>query len=386
MDADKKTCKNEEPVPENEHQNPQTGPILLPGLPNHLALLCLLTLPPYLLYKVCKSWRRLIYSPDFPPYFALYAILCQIRLEGQSQSHSINLSCFDPISSKWISLPSPSFDPSLSLLRRHPSYISRILPTQSTTASGRLVLISANTDKFHPVLARPLVYDPRSNNWSLGPMLSTPRRWCITGPVRGAIYVTSGTGAQFNSEVARCNERWDVSKKETEWVWEKLAPYRDGRFSREAIEAVGYRGKLCMVNVNGTSAKEGAVYDIASDRWEDMPRGMLRGWNGPATIDAAADAMYVVDRGSGSLSKYDGDNDRWDVIIESLECLRGAEQISARGGKVSVVSDGGRRIVMVDVLVGPPRVWILDPPRGMEVIAVHVLPKPRILESEQFSG
>ena len=71
-----------------------------------------------------------------------------------------------------------------------------------------------------------------------------------------------------------------MNKKEKEWIWEKMAGLKDGRFSREAVEAIGYRGKLCMVNVKGNAIKQGGVYNVAMNQWEDMPEGMLAGWNG----------------------------------------------------------------------------------------------------------
>lgn len=178
---------------------------------------------------------------------------------------------------------------------------------------------------------------------------------------------------RYHRDVARSLERWDMSKNETMWNWETMASLKDGRFSREATEAVGYRGKLCMVNIKGKAVKEGAVYNVVMDQWEAMPRGMLHGWNGPATVDD--DVMYVVDQERGSLRKYDADNDRWEETIEPLEHLIGAEHISAGQGKVCAVSADGGKIVVVDVLTRPPKVWMVNPPLGMEVIAVHVLPR-----------
>lgn len=203
--------------------------------------------------------------------------------------------------------------------------------------------------------------------------MSTPRRWCVTGCIDSSVYVASGMGAQYHSDVARSLERWDMSKKETDWNWEKRATFRDGRFSREAIEALGYRGKLCMVNIKGKALKEGAVYDVVMNQWEEMPKGMLRGWNGPATMDH--EVMYVVDQESGSLSKYDADNDCWEELIGHSDHLKGAEHISAGRGRVCAVSADGGKIVVVDILASPPNVWVLDPPQGMEVIAVHILPR-----------
>ncbi|KAG6405927.1 hypothetical protein SASPL_133521 [Salvia splendens] len=44
---------------------------LLSGIPDHLSNICLSLVPPSKLYTVCRSWRRLIYSPSFPPFLSL---------------------------------------------------------------------------------------------------------------------------------------------------------------------------------------------------------------------------------------------------------------------------------------------------------------------------
>ncbi|KAH6767633.1 hypothetical protein C2S52_018616 [Perilla frutescens var. hirtella] len=377
MAAPKKHCKN---IDDNELQS---EPVLLPGLPNHLSRLCLADLPPSLLYRVCMSWRRFIYSPSFPPFYSLYALLAPMTPSGSSDQdrchlHSASFLCFDPVAWKWRSLPSPPSAPPLCMLSRHPSYISRILPIQSITASGHLALIAANTHKFLPALSCPLVFDPLSSKWSFGPPFSSPRRWCATGSMHSSVYVASGTGAQYHRDVARSLERWDMSQKETDWIWEKMAEFKDGKFCREPIEALGYRGKLCMVNIKGKARKEGAVYNIVMNQWEQMPRGMLGGWTGPATVDD--EDMYVVDQECGSLSKYDADNDCWEQLIGPSDCLKGAEHISAGRRKVCAVSGDGGKIFVVEISTRPPNVWTLDPPQGMEVIAVHILPRMSLPE------
>ncbi|KAG8363530.1 hypothetical protein BUALT_Bualt19G0032000 [Buddleja alternifolia] len=370
MNTAKKRLKNKDIIKEND-ENEQIESALLPGLPNHLAHLCLSSLQPSLLYNVNTSWRKFIYSPYYPPFFSLYALL----YKTSSISPSVGFFCFDTISSKWKPLPSPPSNPPLCLIRHHPSYISRVIPIQSVTTSGHLVLVAGTTNKFLPALTRPLVFDPLSSKWYFGPPLLNPRRWCVTGSINGAIYVASGVGTKYQCDVAKSLERWDISKHESSWNWEKRASFRDGRFSREAVEAVGYRGKLCMVNIKGKTLKEGAVYNVVMDQWEEMPRGMLAGWNGPATVDDDDDVMYVVDQENGSMRKYNADNDRWEEMIEASEYLKGAEHISAGRGRVCAVSGDGRTIVVVDILSRPVKTWRVNPPQGMEAIAVHILPR-----------
>ncbi|KAL7204097.1 hypothetical protein ACSBR2_017210 [Camellia fascicularis] len=369
------TTKN----PSDEQNDDES--ILLPGLPDHLSQLCLSSLQPSLLFSVCRSWRRLLFSPSFPPFFSLYTLL-----SSPSSSNSIDFFSLHPFTLSWHRLPPPPpSDPPLRLLHRHPSFISRNLPIQSLTVSNNhLLLIAATNHHFLPALPRPLVFDPLSttannHHWSSGPPLPSPRRWCAAGSVGGAVYVASGVGSHYQGDVARSVEKWETGNKDVAPKWDKVAALRDGRFSREAVEAVGYRGKLYMVNVKGNAIKQGAVYDVAGDRWEEMPEGMLAGWNGPVGA-AEEEEMYVVDEGKGVLRKYDCGGDRWEEVVELEEELKGAEQIAAGRGRVCVVSGDGRRIVVVDVVAKPPRTWVVNPPPEMEVVAVHILPRMSLPE------
>lgn len=354
---------------------------LIPGLPDHIAVLCLSCVPPSLLFSVCPSWRRLIYSPSFPPFLSLYTVLSST--DHGDLSNSIQFFNFDPISSKWASLPPPPPDPPLHLLLRHPAFISRYIPVQSVSVSGQLILLAATTHNFFPALSRPLIFNPLNCTWVFGPPLATPRRWCAAGAINGSIYVASGIGAYFSSDVAKSVEKWDflhdkktaVVRKGSSWKWEKVKGLKDGRFSRDAIDAIGWRGKLYMVNVKGDAAKEGLVYDTEKDAWEDMPEGMLAGWKGPvAAMDE--EVIYVVEELKGALKRYDPERDDWEDIMES-ERLIGAQQISAGGGRVCVVCGGSNSggIVVLDVVTDPVRLWIVETPPGFEAVAVHILPR-----------
>ncbi|KAJ8774111.1 hypothetical protein K2173_009542 [Erythroxylum novogranatense] len=390
----------------NDHHVRHEQPII-PGLPDHLAQLCLSLVPPALLFSVCHSWRRLIYSPDFPPFLSLYTILSSTNTQHDNNNHasSIHFFAYDPISSRWDCLPPPSDDPPLRFLLRHPSFISRNLPIQSVSVSGLLVLLAATSDNFNPALSRPLVFNPISRKWSFGPPLDTPRRWCATGTTQGIVYVASGIGSHFSTDVAKSVEKWEPQRinkdgetqnqKENSdtnnsfsgwsWKWEKVKGLKDARFSRDAVDAVGWRGKLCMVNMKGDAAKEGIVYDTQKEDWENMPKGMLAGWKGPvATMNE--EVMYVVDERKGALRTYDPERDKWENIIKS-ERLRGAQQIAAEGGRVCVLcggSDDG--IVVVDMVSKPVRMRVIETPPGFEAVAVHILPRMSKPDAGFFPG
>jgi hypothetical protein len=187
--------------------------------------------------------------------------------------------------------------------------------------------------------------------------------------------VASGMGSQFSIATARSVEKWKLGNQRN---WERKSGLKDGRFSREAIDAVGWRGKLCMVNVKGDAAKEGLVYDVEKDAWEEMPEGMIGGWRGPvAAMDE--EVMYALHERRGALRKYDPERDAWEEIMES-ERLRGALQMAAGGGRVCVICGVGNQIVVVDVVAPLGRLWVVDLPTGFEAVAVHILPRISRLE------
>lgn len=154
--------------------------------------------------------------------------------------------------------------------------------------------------------------------------------------------MASGIGSQFNTDVSKSVEKWDlqsekvgistIANKTITWKWEKVKELKDGRFCRDAIDAVGWRGKLCMVNMKGDAPKEGLVYDTEKDAWENMPEGMLAGWRGPVA-SMEEETMFVVDEARGVLRKYDPEEDYWEHMMES-ERLVGAQKIAAGGGRV----------------------------------------------------
>ncbi|XP_073277072.1 F-box/kelch-repeat protein SKIP25-like [Primulina huaijiensis] len=347
---------------------------LLPDLPDHIAQLCLSLVPPSTLYSVCHSWRQLIYDPSFPPFLSLYALFEKTEPRPQALN-SFQFCSFDPISCDWKHLPPPPPGLDSRFLLRHPSFISRKLPIQSVAVSGKLIFLAATADQLQPALSKPLIFDPITKQWAHGPSILKPRRWCAAGASRTTVFVASGIGSHYNTDVARSVDKWDLNfqSDKQEWSWEKMRNLKDGKFSRDAIEAVGWRGKLCMVNVKGDAAKDGTIYDVETDSWQDMPEGMLAGWRGPAAA-MEEETIYVVDESKGSLKRYDQFRDMWEEVVKN-EMLKGAQQIAVARGKVCVLRADGGGIVVVDVAASPARLCVVDAPPGLQGVAIHILPR-----------
>lgn len=136
-----------------------------------------------------------------------------------------------------------------------------------------------------------------------------------------------------------------------------------------------------MVNVKGNASKEGLVYDVVLDKWDNMPEGMIGGWKGPVA-SMEEDVMFLVDETKGLLRKYDERRDVWEYVMED-ERLKGCQQIAAGGGKVCAVCDGGGRgggggggkVLVVDVVAQVGRVWEVEIPDGFQAVSLHVLPR-----------
>uniref|UniRef100_A0A1J3D4C1 F-box/kelch-repeat protein SKIP25 n=1 Tax=Noccaea caerulescens TaxID=107243 RepID=A0A1J3D4C1_NOCCA len=358
---------------------------LIEGLPDHISEICLSLVPrPSLLAAVCTRWRHLLYSPEFPPFSSLYALFVDSSSDPAPGHGGVNPSirfmCFDPFFSKWDPLPPPPPDPPLHrIVYRHPSFISFNLPIQCVSVAGKLVLVAGSNQELSPAISHPLIFDPISSTWTFGPPIGFPRRWCATGACGGVIYIASGMGSQFSSTVAKSIEKLDLTdqnRNDRRLNWEKMREMRDIRFSREAIDAVGWRRKLLMVNVKGDAIKEGAIYDVVMDDWESMPEEMLVGLRGPvAAMDE--ETLYSVDETKGTVRKYDEEKRDWrevTVVEDGEEMLKGAQQVTAVAGKLCVVTVDGR-IVVVDVVAEPAKIWTVEIPEGLEPVSVHVLPR-----------
>ncbi|KAL0366804.1 UNVERIFIED_CONTAM: F-box/kelch-repeat protein SKIP25 [Sesamum radiatum] len=149
----------------------------------------------------------------------------------------------------------------------------------------------------------------------------------------------------------------------------KIGSLRDCKFSREAIDAVGWKGKLCMVNVKGAAAKQRIIYHVESKSWEDMLEGMLAEWRGPAAA-MEEETLYVVDESKGWLKKYDHVKDAWVGMVEK-EKLKGAQQVAAAGGRVCVLCADGGNITVVDVAAVPPvRLWMVEAPAEVQAVGI----------------
>ncbi|GAB2295961.1 hypothetical protein Dimus_030107 [Dionaea muscipula] len=323
---------------------------LIPGLPDHVAQICLSKLPPSLLFSVCSSWRRFIYSPLFHPFHTLYILSApSASAHHRPIATPISLLNFDPVSS----LRPTSLH---RILTRPYASSSAILPSSVATSQSNLSPLATPPSSSPPPPSSSTPPSPARLSFPLSstPPIPGPTDPPSLSPAAGAPRELWRGQSSWRVGSAAASRETGVAREAPMTVastgsgggggWEKLAGSRTRRFCREAIEAVGWKGKL----------------------W----------WRGPAAA-MEEEVIYVVDESCGVLRRYDEDGDRWVDVLES-DRLRRAQHVAASGGRVRVVSSdggGGGVVVVVDVTVAPPRLVVVDMPSGFDALTVHVLPR-----------
>ncbi|GFQ03712.1 F-box/kelch-repeat protein skip25 [Phtheirospermum japonicum] len=219
--------------------------------------------------------RRLIYSPSFP-LFSLYT---------------------------------PSFHPPLRLKTTSPITWKSAHSIRSR-ASGR------SSHRRPPTLRR-------GSSSATAPLFPAKSRF-NPSPFRGA---SSSSPPPTTNSCRRCPSRSSSTRCPANGATVPDYPRRG---------AVGWRGKLCMVNVKGDAAKDGILYDVRSDRWEEMPAGMLAGWKGPAAA-MAEETIYAVDETKGLLRKYDHLRDAWVAVADDSMLIGRSRWRRPAGGFASCV-------------------------------------------------
>ncbi|KAJ7295355.1 hypothetical protein O6H91_17G065000 [Diphasiastrum complanatum] len=169
---------------------------LLPGLPDDVALECLVRVPRHVICNlgfVCSSWRRVSSSDIFK----------KVRLEANvaegwiyvlaGSPTDIKFKAFDPKCNKWYDLPpAPEYTP------KHSWEGFACVALAST-----LILMGGVRRKFNEarqeleeeeVCGDVFLYDAFMNQWSRGVSMLTPRSWFAASVVEDRVFVAGGQG------------------------------------------------------------------------------------------------------------------------------------------------------------------------------------------------
>ncbi|ERN07271.1 F-box protein AFR [Amborella trichopoda] len=335
---------------------------LIPGLPDDIAVSCLLRLPfPHQLNvrSVSSSWNRSISSPSFlklkkkqspaSPYLFVFAF--------QISTAKLHWQAFDPRSRLWFLLPPmPCTKPVCP-----PGFACTSIPQQGTF----FVCGGLRSDTESPMDSI-FVYRASTNSWSETTPMLTPRSFFAAGEIEGKIYVSGGTGA--NDALASVESYDPVTGQ-----WARVADMRVGMtrydaavFARRMYITEGWEWPFDV-------PPRGAVYNPESDSWEEMRRGMREGWTGLSVV--VEGNLFVISEHKNSRVKvYVPERDVWEYAGGG--CVPGEVRrpftVSAIGDRMYVVSSG-LHVAVGTVARGPGGVsveWevVAAPPGFAELI------------------
>ena len=290
--------------PSTESELILRGEPLIPGLPDDVALNCLLRLPVEShtdCKAVCKRWHLLLGSKERfftrrkemgfkDPWLFVFAFhKCTGKIQWQ---------VFDLTHLSWHTIPAmPCKD--------------KVCPQGVRCASipcdGNLFVCGGMVSDVDCPLDLVLKYEMQKNRWTVMNQMITARSFFASGVIDGRIYVAGGNST--NLFELDSGEVMDPVKGS----WHPIASMGTNMASYDAAVLNGKllvtEGWLWPFDVS----PRGQVYDPRTNKWESMAVGLREGWTGSSVV--VYGHLFVVSvHERMKLKVYYTDDDSWEQI------------------------------------------------------------------------
>nr|GME03134.1 F-box/kelch-repeat protein At1g55270 [Ipomoea batatas] len=309
---------------------------LLPGLPDDLAVACLIRVPRTehcKLRLVCKRWNRLL-AGNF--YYSLRKNLGLaeewIYIMKRDRDGKISCDAFDPVYQQWQPLPPV------------PKEYSEALAFGSAVLSGCHLYLFGGKDPVKGSMRRVVFYSARTNKWHRAPdMLRRRHRFgfCV---INNCLYVAGGESEGVHGPISSA-EVYDPHKNRWSFVSEMST-------AMVPFTGVVYQGKWFLKGMGSHRQVLSEVYQPETDVWNPVFNGMVTGWRSPgATLNGH---LYALDCRDGcKLRVYDKETDSWSKHIDSKMHLGNSKGLEAAAlfplqGKLCIIRNN-MSISLVDV-------------------------------------
>lgn len=311
---------------------------LLPGLPDDLAIACLIRVPRadhWKLRLVCRRWFRLLAGNYF------YSLRRRLGLAEQwvyavkcDRDGRVSWDVLDPGRGAWRALPP--------------------VPGEYADAAGfgcavlggcHLYLLGGRDPRKGP-MRRVVFYSARNNRWHRAPDMLR-RRHCFGACVMGnRLYVAGGESGGGGG--LRSAEVFDPAKNRWSFVSDMaaaLVPF---------VSAV-HGGRWYVKGLGAQRQVLSQVYSPETDAWSVVLNSKVTGWRSPsACLDGR---LYAADCKDGCrLRAYDEATDAWSGCIDSRQHLGSSHAFEAAAmvalhGKLFIVRND-MSVSVVDVATG----------------------------------
>ncbi|CAN8303900.1 unnamed protein product [Cochlearia groenlandica] len=280
------------------------GESLIPGLPDDIALNCLLRVPveTHLTCRsVCKRWLYLFGSKETffgrrkelgfkePWLFVVGFSRCTGKIVWRA---------FDLRNRAWHEIPAM---PCRDKVCPH-GFRPVSAPFESTmfVCGGRVLDSDCPLDLV-------LKYDMVRNRWTVANKMVTPRSFFASGVMDGLIYAAGGNSADlFELDSAEVLNPFDGKWRPISSMVAHMASYDATVLNEKLYVTEGWLWPFFVL-------PRGQVYDPRNDRWETMAIGLREGWTGTSIV--VYDRLFIVSELERMKMKvYDSVSDSWETV------------------------------------------------------------------------
>ncbi|GLU22661.1 hypothetical protein SLE2022_387210 [Rubroshorea leprosula] len=277
---------------------------LLPGLPDDVALNCLLRLPVEshaACRAVCKRWHLLFGNKECfftrrkemgfkEPWLFVFAFH---KCTGKIQWQVLDLTHFC-----WHTIPAmPCKD--------------KVCPHGfrciSVPHEGTLFVCGGMVSDVDCPLDLVLKFEMQKNRWSVMNQMITARSFFASGVIDGLIYVAGGNSTDlYELDSAEVLDPVKGSWQPIASMGTNMASYDAAVLDGKLLVTEGWLWPFFV-------SPRGQVYDPRTDNWESMPVGLREGWLGSSVV-VYGHLFVVPEFERMKLKVYDTNSDAWDTI------------------------------------------------------------------------
>ncbi|KAG7021809.1 F-box/kelch-repeat protein [Cucurbita argyrosperma subsp. argyrosperma] len=324
------------PKPTRSDRSRNQSP-LLPGLPDDLAIACLIRVPRVehrKLRLVCKRWYRLLAGNFFYSLRKSLGVAEEwIYVVKKDRDNKISWHAFDPIYQLWQPLPPV------------PREYSEALGFGCAVLSGCHLYLFGGKDPIKGAMRRVIFYSARTNKWHRAPDMLRRRYVFGSCVINNCLYVAGGENEGGHRSL-RSAEVYDPNKNRWTFISDMSTPM-------VPVIGVVYEGKWYLKGYGAQRQVLSDVYQPETDTWCPVYDGMVPGWSNPSV--SLNGHLYAVDCRDGcKLRVYDEVSNSWNKSIDSKLHMGNSQALEAvalvpLNGKLCIVRNN-MSISLVDVL------------------------------------
>ncbi|CAD5194312.1 unnamed protein product [Musa acuminata subsp. malaccensis] len=310
---------------------------LLPGLPDDLAIACLIRVPRpehRKLRLVCKRWQRLLAGNYFYSLRKSLSVAEEwIYIIRRDREGRISWDAFDPRFQLWHPLPPV------------PKEYSKAIGFGCAVLHGCHLYLFGGKDPCKGSMRRVIYYNARTNKWHRAPDMLRRRHFFGACVINNCLYVAGGESEGVH-RFLRSAEFYDPSKNRWSFVSEMSA-------AMVPFIGVVYEGKWFLKGLGPQQQLLTDVYFPETDTWcPASSGGMVAGWRNPSVC--LNGRLFALDCRDGcKLRVYDAGAGSWSRHIDSKLHLGSSRAMEAAAlvplnGKLCIVRNN-MSITLVDV-------------------------------------